>query len=342
MLTHLKIRDFRCFPAWEGEFSPGVNAIVGPNAHGKTSLLEAVCVLLRLQSPRTAALGPVVRIGGIGFVVDGFYGDRHLQFYYSQKRKKLALDSVVQRNAGGYLEVAKVVWFSNADYVLASGAAEERRRYLDFVLTQSDPAYRQHLRAYEKALRSRNYLLKNPKTPWREIAAFDTPLLAAGVELTRAREQVIAQLAPLAAAAHHAISGAAAEPLSLAYHAGAGEDFAANLAASRAESLRLRQTLVGPHRDDLGLLLHDRPLHYASEGQQRTVALALRLAHAQLLTRQTGTPPLLLLDDIFGELDPQRRNALMNALPPHAQQIFTTTHLDWMEKRPDRLFDLSR
>ncbi len=340
MLTTLKLRDFRCFAAVECAFAPGANWIVGPNAQGKTSLLEAACVLLRLQSPRSATLGPLVRIGGVGFVVDGFYAERHLQFYYSPRRRKLALDSVEQRRAGGYLQTGSVVWFSNTDLELVRGSAGERRRYLDFLAAQLVPGYRRALRDYEKALRSRNHLLRAPAVRWREVAAFDEPLLAAGAELISARSALVTALEPEAAAAHLAISAGAGETLSMVYEPGAGDDFPTALAASHEESARLRQTVVGPHRDEVRLTLNGLSTALASEGQQRTLALALRLAQARRLTQEQGRPPLLLLDDIFGELDPVRRNALLAALPIGAQQILTTTSLDWQEAAGGRLFRL--
>ena len=342
MLTTLKLRDFRCFAALETEFAPGANVIVGPNAQGKTSLLEAACVLLRLQSPRSATLGPLVRLGAAGFVVDGFYSGNHLQFYYSPRRKKLALDSVEQPSAAEALKIGRVVWFSNSDIVLVRGAADERRRYLDFIAMQMEPGYRRHLRDYEKALRSRNRLLKAPSPRWREIAAFDEPLLAAGNALTQARSHLVAALEPYAAEAQRAIGGAVGEKLTLRYEPGSGEGeaFAANLAACRDKDLRLRQTTVGPQRDDMGLALNDLGPEFASEGQQRTLALALRLAQARLLAARHDSLPLLLLDDIFGELDPARRNALLLHLPAGAQQIITTTHLDWAQGEIGRVFQL--
>ncbi|MEI7958806.1 MAG: DNA replication and repair protein RecF [Verrucomicrobiota bacterium] len=341
MLTTLKLRDFRCFTALEAEFAPGANVIVGPNAQGKTSLLEASCVLLRLQSPRAATLSPLVRLGAAGFVVDGFYSGNHLQFYFSPRRKKLALDSVEQRTAAEYLQIGRVVWFSNGDIALVRGAADERRRYLDFVATQLDPGYRRHLRDYEKALRSRNRLLKMPTPRWREIAAFDEPLVTAGTALTQARARLVAVLEPHAVESQMAIGAGTAEALGMRYEPGSGEgEFAANLAASREEDVRLRQTTVGPHRDELVLKLNGLGSDLASEGQQRTLALALRLAQARLIAEQRQALPLLLLDDIFGELDPARRNALLAHLPAGAQQIITTTHLDWAHTQIERVFHL--
>ena len=340
MLTTLKLRDFRCFPSLECEFAPESNVIVGPNAQGKTSLLEAACVLLRLQSPRTASLASLVRIGGVGFVVDGFYAGAHLQFYYSPRRKKLALDSVEQGGSAEYLEVGRVVWFSNGDIALVRGGAEERRRYLDFIGAQLDPSYRRHLRAYERALRSRNHLLKAPAVRWREVAAFDEPLVNAGNALRDARSRLVTGISPFASAAHHAISGNAGEALTLAYEPGGGSDFSTALAESHEEDARLRQTTVGPHRDEVALAIGGLGTELASEGQQRTVVLALRLAQAHLIADQRHALPLLLLDDIFGELDPARRNALLQHLPAGAQQIITTTHLDWVDAPLGRVFEL--
>ena len=329
VLSRLKLRHFRCFAAREAEFTPGLNLIVGPNAHGKTSLLEAACILLRLQSPRVTRLAHIIQHERRGFVVDGYFGTRHLQFYFSRERKKLALDEVEQKSAREYLGIARVVYFSNSDIDLVRGSGEGRRRFLDFFAAQRDAGYRRVLRDYERALRSRNLLLKAPAPRWREIAAFDEPLLAAGQRVVEARGRLIAELQPEADAAHHAISGAR-EKLEIEYVPGAGGDFAISLAAAQPEDARLRQTSVGPHRDDVRFALNGQSSDFASEGQQRTIVLALKLGAARLLATHFEMPPVLLLDDIFGELDLGRRAALLAALPADAQKIITTTHLDWM------------
>ena len=329
MLTRLKVRHFRCFAAREEEFAPGLNLIVGPNARGKTSLLEAACILLRLQSPRVTRLAHIIQHEKRGFVVDGYFGPRHLQFYFSRERKKLALDEVEQKSAHEYLEIARVVYFSNSDIELVRGSGEGRRRFLDFFAAQRDATYRRALRDYERALRSRNLLLKSPAPRWREIAAFDEPLLAAGQRVAEARAKLLRELQPEADAAHHAISGAR-EKLRIEYARSGGDDFAEALAAARKEDARLRQTSIGPHRDDVIFTLNGQPSDLASEGQQRTLVLALKLGAARLLAQHFETPPVLLLDDIFGELDLNRRSALLATLPPDAQKLITTTHLDWL------------
>ena len=329
MLTDLKVGHFRCFESFTARFEPGLNLIIGPNARGKTSLLEASCVLLRLQSPRSSRLGELIQHETRGLLVDGHYGGRHLQFYYSASRKKLALDSVEQRSATEYLQSARVIWFSNTDIELIRGGSDLRRRYLDFVAVQSYPEYRQALLDYTRALRARNLLLKSAAPRWKEITAFDAPLIAAGEVLTAIRQELTTSLRPLVQLAHTSISGGY-EKVEATFSSGTDANFPSSLFAARAEDARLRQTTVGPHRDDWDLLLAGHPATLGSEGQQRTLALALRLAAARFLEAHFGAPPLLLLDDIFGELDLHRRTALVRELPATAQQIITTTQLEWL------------
>jgi DNA replication and repair protein RecF len=253
-----------------------------------------------------------------------------LQFYYSPNRRKLALDSVEQKDAKAYLQVARVVFFGNSDIDLVRGGSEDRRRFLDFVGSQLDSSYREILRSYERALRSRNAYLKMSPARFREIAAYTGPLLKYGYELTSVRARVLERLEPFALSAFNQISDQA-ETFALRYEAGATNDFAAALAATREEEQRLRTTVVGPQRDDVQFVMHgQRAELFASEGQQRTMALAVKLGQARLLEAEFDQPPILLLDDIFGELDRERRNRLLQALAGRSQRIVTATTLDWL------------
>jgi len=330
MLRTLQLRNFRCFESFAVEFSPGFNFIVGANGRGKTTLLEAACVLLRLQSQRSSSLAPAIRIGQRSFVLSGEVEGHLLQFFYSQLRRKVAFDGVEQRDLAEYLRLAPVVSFANADLDLVRGPGELRRRFLDFIGAQIDVRYRPALRAYERALRSRNALLKSAHPRPRELVAYTEPLVRAGTLLHEMRAEIVQRLAPGSEESQRAISGEK-ETLSLEYAPGNEEDFAAHLERSRADETRLRLTTVGPHRDDLALLVEGRPAaQFASEGQQRTAALALKLAQAKIFA-QDGTvhPPLLLIDDIFGELDETRRNALLAHLPNDSQKLVTATSLAW-------------
>jgi DNA replication and repair protein RecF len=334
MLSNLSIRDFRCFTRFDLEFHPEVTCIIGGNALGKTSLLEAVVVLARLQSPRTNSLAPVIRTGAKGLVVDGMVHNRHMQFYYSASRRKLALDSVEQRDAHAYLQVCRLVFFANTDIDLVRGTGEERRRFLDFMGNQLFRDYRNTLRSYEKAVRSRNACLKMTTARSREVVAYTKPLLDFGRRLTELRGTLVRRLEPDAMAAFN-LFGEREEQFGLEYYSGSTADFAGALAASAEEEARLKTTLVGPHRDDLLFRLSGQPAAvYASEGQQRTMAIALKLGHARLLESEFGDSPLLLLDDVFGELDTARRNRLFANLPPRGQRIITTTSLAWLNDTP--------
>jgi DNA replication and repair protein RecF len=335
MLVELQLRNFRCFESLGVEFVPGFNFFVGRNGQGKTSILEAACVLLRLQSQRSSTLAPAVRFGEKAFGVSGGIENHRLEFRYSTLRRKVSIDQVEQRTLGEYLRLGRVVSFANTDIELVRGGSDARRRYLDFLATQIDPLYRPSLRAYERALRSRNALLKSAQPRPREIAAYDLPLIEHGANLGAMRARLVERLAPLAAEAHDEISGTA-ETLQLQFAPGNTGDFARDLANSRAQEARLRQTTVGPHRDDIELIVQGKNAQqYASEGQQRTVALALKIAQARMFALEEGTPPLLLIDDIFGELDPVRRNALLAHLPEDAQKLVTATTMQWRENAVD-------
>ena len=335
MLAELQLRNFRCFESLRVDLAAGLNLFLGRNGQGKTSILEAACVLLRLQSQRSATLAAAVRFGENAFGVAGRLDDHRLDFRYSRLRRKTSLDDVEQATLGEYLRLARVVSFANTDIELVRGGSEGRRRYLDFLGSQIDPLYRPTLRAYERAVRSRNALLKSSHPREREIAAYDPPLLEHGAKLGAMRGRLVERLGPLAAKAHSQISGVE-EKLELQFAPGNEEDFARDLAESRARELRLRQTVVGPHRDDVDLLVQGKKAaQFASEGQQRTVALALKIAQARMFAEEEGAPPLLLIDDIFGELDPGRRNALLQHLPADAQKLVTATTMQWREKEMD-------
>jgi DNA replication and repair protein RecF len=333
ILGSLTLHDFRCFPRAEFRPAPGLNLLSAPNASGKSSILEAICTLLRLQSPRAGALAETVRHGAEGFSLEGLCGDRHLACHLSRNEgRKLLLDDLPQRKSDEYLRIGLVAFFSNEDMELIRGTSSKRRRYLDFLGSQCDAGYLKNLRAYERALRSRNFLLKDGPHRGRELSAYDGPLIAAGEYLSAVRSRLCEELEPFFARHVHAIS-TRGETTRLHYERSGGEDLAAALAASANEERRLRQTVVGPHRDDIALELDGAVAGtFASEGQQRTCALALRLGQAELIRTRRGTTPIYLLDDIFGELDTDRRHRLLAALPADAQRILTTTTWQWLEE----------
>jgi len=334
MLSRLVLRDFRCFPGIALDPGPAANFFVGANAQGKTSILEAVCILLRLQSPRARTMREVVRHHAPSFQVDGLLDDLRLSCTF-QSRRRLQINGAEPASTAEYLACGRVVWFGNRDLDLVSGRGESRRRYLDFLGQQLDPAYRKALGQYKRALVSRNALLKEPTANARaQCRDYDELLASRGDYLRLTRSQMIERLNLAAAEAHAAIG--AAEQLQLRYQpSGESETLLEDLQHQTERDFRLGQTSVGPHRDELLLQIEGQPAaKFASEGQQRTIALALKCAQQRLLESLPGPSPILLLDDIFGELDLERRRALLRYLPAHAPMWITATHLDWTDGLP--------
>ena len=275
----------------------------------------------------------MVKVGESGYGVAGKCWGSELQVKFSSgKGVEMKVDDESIARQGDYLRMGGlVVWMGNDDLELVRGTGRVRRRYLDFLGCQLDPAYRDHLHRYSRVLQARNILLKDRVLREPEIAAYDELLLKHGDYLSTSRQSLVGMLEPEATTSQRLVS-ACDERVGMEYVPGSGDDLATSLEMTRERERRVGQTVVGPHRDDIRFSINGMAAaDFASEGQQRTMALALKLAQGELLQKQAGRMPVYLLDDIFGELDPGRRNALMAALPAAAQKLITTTHIDWME-----------
>ncbi len=336
VLRSLRLMDFRCFGSLDLEVPAAGALLVGGNAQGKTSVLESLCVLIRLQSPRARRLATLGRIGSGGFGIAGDPWGCERQVRHSRDGLSLKADDGTRASGSAYLaDGGLIVWMGNEDLELIRGPGEGRRRYLDFIGAQLDVSYRRSWSRYRRALQAKNLLLKAGRPRDAEIVAYEEILAEHGTVLIEARSRLVAELAPLAADAQVRVGGRD-EALTLHYLPASGPDLRESMLQARDRETRMRQAVVGPHRDDLVLRLHGVPAaDFASEGQQRTIALALKLAQGKLLESRGGKAPIYLVDDIFGELDPNRRNALMAHLPPASQKWITTTHLDWLRETPE-------
>jgi DNA replication and repair protein RecF len=264
------------------------------------------------------------------------HGEREVKIYWSARERKLALDGQPVKRLGDYLGVLRAVVFCTEDVQLVKGAARARRRFLDLLLAQTQPGYLPLLQRYLRAVRARNALLKHSRpggTDEATLDSFSRELVELGNHLIRMRTELAPKFSPLARLAYRRISNDA-EELRIEYQPSVKKDFAVELAQSRNRERTYRSTLVGPHRDDLQMLLNEKSVaQFGSEGQKRTLAIALKMAQAEYLAGIHGSAPVLLIDDVMGELDVKRRSGFLplleQARKTSGQVFMTATEENW-------------
>jgi DNA replication and repair protein RecF len=353
-LRHLSVTDFRSYPAAELELTPGVTALVGPNGQGKTNLVEAAGYLASLGSHRVATDAPLVRSGAESAAVraavvrDGREVRLEVEITPGKANRARINGGPVPRPRE-LLGALRTVLFAPEDLAIVKGDPGERRRFLDDLLVSRAPRYAGVRADYDRVLKQRNALLKSAGaarraggSALRTLDVWDSHLGAAGAELLAGRLELVGALAPLVDKAYAAISGGSG-PAGLTYRSSLDEEgrapgapgvdrdvlaaaLTAALAGVREHELDRGVSLVGPHRDELLLTLGELPAKgYASHGESWSFALALRLAAYDLL-RADGGEPVLVLDDVFAELDDVRREQLAQLVAPAEQVLVTAAY----------------
>jgi DNA replication and repair protein RecF len=318
----------------DADFSPGFHLLLGNNAQGKTNILEAIYLLATLRSFRGVGGAQMVRHGTKGYFVGArvvSQTQHDVKLFWSSTERRLTKDNQPVRKLSDYFGLVRAVVFCTEDLQLVKGTSRIRRRFLDLLLAQTHPIYLPLLQRYAAALRSRNALLRQRNE--KALEAFTRELIDTGNQLIKFRRELLPQIAPLAKQCYERISGGS-EQLEMTYESAVKHDFAKELAANRERELTMRLTLIGPHRDDLQLRLDNKSAaKFASEGQKRSIAIALKMTQAEHLTTIHGAPPILLIDDIMGELDARRRAAflpLLNRAQHARSQVFMTcTEENW-------------
>jgi len=338
-LITFESRNFRCLAGLTFQPAPGINVICGNNAQGKTALLEAILYTATSKSHRTSAAAELVAHGADRFHLTAHVrrDDRQLTIdaAWWQGAKRFKINGVPQTRISDILGKMTVVLFSPEDIGMIKGAASGRRRFLDMELSQVSPLYLHALQRYRQALRQRNELLRTDAPAPELIAPWDEQLSSHAQTIVRERNLFIDQLARHAAQAYAQIAGG--ELLALRYvpDVAPGTRLADVLLKARQADIRRQNTSRGPHRDDVEIDIASRPArNFASQGQQKTAALALKLAELHLILERTGEYPILMLDEVLSELDAVRSRLLFNAIPPEVQCIVTTTTVT----RPELLF----
>ena len=348
VLTSISLAGFRGYASLDARFGPGAHLVWGPNAAGKTSLLEALVVCARGSSHRTLADAELVRWDAPFARVDTrreVPGLDPLEIDVTlvregpaSGRKRIRVNGVPRR-AAALAGLLRVVVFAPEEMMLVAGPPSLRRGTLDALTGQRIPAHAADLATYGRVLAQRNALLRairDERATPDQLPPWNAKLVESGAAILDARHRVLGELAGPLVAAHAEIASDEGR-LTLTYESNvvpiAGEPSRDALARRLAETAEKEawngSTLVGPHRDDLAFRLDGRDLAtFASRGQQRTAILALKLGELDLLTVQDGRPPLVLLDDVFSELDPVRRSHLVRRIAGLPQAFITTTTLD--------------
>lgn len=364
-LERLCLRNFRNYKECDVSFHSPVTLVVGRNAMGKTSLLESVYFLCTGESHRANSAVELIRHTSEGFAVTGYLrSDKNTDSLVRLEAVKprqgafrLKTDGVLQRKRSDWIGQFNVVVFSPESLDLVKGSPTFRRRWLDLLLSQLSREYLEELQRYRGILQHRNALLKRlsiGKETAAEMSIWDGFLVESGVALIEARYAALAHLSTIVETTHLSLTGGR-ERLLLQYVPGIesaasvkvsdatnlSDCFRDALSKAHRDELRRGITLVGPHRDDFTLalemsnggeaLLQETARIYASQGQHRTIAIALKLAELEYIREGTGAAPLFLLDDVLSELDMKRRAYLLTYLQSvAAQTVITATDKDVM------------
>lgn len=348
-VTHLSLADFRSYPRADVALGPGVTAFVGPNGQGKTNLVEAVGYLANLGSHRVSSDAPLVRMGADRAIVRAAVTqDERQQLVELELNPGRANRARINRSSQvkprDVLGIVRTVLFAPEDLSLVKGDPGERRRFLDELLTARSPRMAGVRSDYDRVLKQRNTLLKTAAMARRHggrsmdlstLDVWDQHLARVGAELLAHRLRLVSELRPLVNKAYEQLAPGGG-PVRLSYRGpqdvdelppgGRGELADLLLTALgevRKQEIERGVTLTGPHRDDLRLMLGDLPAKgYASHGECWSYALSLRLASQDLL-RAEGNEPVLVLDDVFAELDSARRARLAELVAPGEQVLVT-------------------
>lgn len=327
-ITGLKLHNFRNYESLETVFCEGLTVFTGLNGAGKTNVLEAFFLCALGRSHRTARDGELIRMGAeeglvlVNLLTRG--GNRSIRCELkSGERKKVFIDGTPLSRSGELMGCLNVVMFSPEDLTLIKGGPAERRRFLDMELSQLKPSYYYALQQYNAALKQRNNLLKDEAGLESDmLELWDEQLSKLGAEIIAEREDFCTELNLLAGDLHRHMSGGR-EFLRVEYAPSVTskdrgllrEAIAEALVSNIDKDLFRGYTSAGPHRDDVALYLDDNDVRiYGSQGQQRTAALSLKLSEIALVEKLRKEKPVLLLDDVFSELDSKRQKMLLTAV----------------------------
>ena len=334
-LDRLRLAEFRNYESLDFAPKSGLNVFVGPNAQGKSNLLEALAMLATGKSFRAHRESELIREGSDRAEIAGEarIAAGAIRLRCTIARTPAGTRKTFEVNGGSvgfarFLGRTRVVTFVPADLQLVSGGPALRRAFLNGALAQLSPTYYRDLALYQKIVQQKSALLRGVIAPDRDLLlAYNEELVRPAAALIAARRTFVDELAAATAAIYARWRGTR-ERLGVTYAPNPDGDVAEALGAQVDHEVRRRTTLVGPHRDDLRLLVDGKPLGaFGSQGQQRTAVLALKVAEYDVMRARTGDAPILLLDDVLSELDAERAGGFLDAVEGFEQAFLTTTEV---------------
>lgn len=336
IIKRLELADYRNYESLHLQFDKGTNILYGDNAQGKTNILEAIYVAATTKSHKGSKDNEIINFDKEEAHIRTYLEkdaietrvDMHLR---KSKSKGIAIDGQKIKKAADLLGLCNVVFFSPEDLNIIKNGPAERRRFVDMELCQLDNFYLYNLNHYNKIVNQRNKLLKdmymNPDLK-DTLTIWDSQLVSFGSKIIERRRVFTEQLNEIILEIHKKLSGGKEEIL-VSYHPDVSiEDFEVKLKANQERDIKLKQTTIGPHRDDFSFMIGKTDIRrFGSQGQQRTAALSLKLSEIELVKKIAKDSPILLLDDVLSELDSNRQNYLLNSIGD-IQTIITCTGLE--------------
>lgn len=332
-LKRLFLRNFRSYKQAEVHFSPSINLIQGENGQGKTNLLEAIHLLSTGRSFRASSLSDLIHFGESFFYLEAHFQkegvSQELKVYYDETTRKIQYNQTVYSTLTSLLGILPSVLLSPDDHGLISGNPAERRRFLDLHIAQTDPLYIHHLGRYFKAMKQRNHLLRSKRED--AIDAWEQMMAQSAAYLIHKRKEA-ANILHSPACAWMQILSCSQDLIEIQYQSSlptqlsdSASHFQQIWKKNRTREFHIGSTQLGPHRDDLSILLAQKEAKtFSSEGQKRSCITALRFAQWKQIAQELGSPPLLGIDDFGIQLDKERQTQLKNHLSQFSQVFLTS------------------
>lgn len=336
-IINLKLKNYRNCIDVELDLDSKKILIIGKNAQGKTNILESIYFLSTLKSQRTTNNLDLINfkenVVEINADIEKSNTEIELDFYYDKEKKREIKVNKLKTRPKEFKSVLKTVLFSTQDLLLLRGAPQDRRDWLDIAISQIYPAYDDRLSKYNKIRIQKNNFLKDYKPNDTLFEVYNEQLTILGSNIIYLRKKFLREIEKIAQEKHLTISSN--ENLTIKYDCNfleeeieieqISEKFKQKLEERKKEEIQRGQTLVGPHRDDVIFYINNEEgTKFASQGQQRTIVLALKLAELDIIAQKTGEPPVLLLDDVLAELDDVRQNYLLKTIKTNIQTIITS------------------